>query len=390
LPGVWFVHPSPPPRERQPHLLIAPYRRALFRSLDRLGFRFLFVVGKAESGFVDPGVRHWSVLHGRSLGPYRTGFAPALLRTAGRGQYDVWLASILNWWPTHASFPIVEARRKPFVLWTEDWWWPHLPLGENELRRYNQAILRNAAGVIVAGTMARDFAVAGGASEERVFVAYNSTEDLGERPWAEEDRLTVRASLAPNDAEFVCLFMNRLVRYKGLDLLLHAWQTVERNDPGAHLAVVGEGPQRAEAQALTKHLGLTRVRFLPPEPYDRVHLLYRACDVYVHPARFLSNERVKAEAWGFTLNEAMSVGTPVIATTAVAAAADLIEHRATGLSVPADEPEPLAAALLEARDDPHRLAALGTAGMRRVHQAFRPEQQAAAFEAAVAYARDSA
>jgi glycosyltransferase involved in cell wall biosynthesis len=251
-------------------------------------------------------------------------------------------------------------------------------------------ILRNSDAVIVAGTKARDFAVAGGAHEERVFVAFNSTENLGERPWGKEDLASVRASLARRDAEFICLFMNRLVRYKGLDVLLDAWQTVERRDPGAHLAVVGEGPQRAEWQALAELRGLTRVRFMRPAAYERVHLLYRACDLYIHPARFLSSERVKAEAWGFTLNEAMSVGTPVLATTAVAAAADLVDHGVTGLLAPAGEAAALAAAILDVRADPDRLAVIGSAGRFRVEQAFRADQQAAMFEEAIIYAAETA
>jgi glycosyltransferase involved in cell wall biosynthesis len=154
--------------------------------------------------------------------------------------------------------------------------------------------------------------------------------------------------------------------------------------------VVGDGPQRNEWQALAEDRGLTRVRFLPPAPYERVHLLYRACDLYIHPARFLCTERVKAEAWGFTLNEAMSVGTPVLATTAVAAAADLVEHGVTGLLAPAGDAEALAAALADARADLQLLAEIGAAGRRRIQQDFRADQQAAIFQAAVIRAAEQA
>lgn len=364
---------------------MAPYREGLFRALDRRGVRFLFVGpdGAPRREILDPGLRRWSAIDARSLGPYRNGVAPALLPRAAGGAYDVWLGSILNWWPTHAAFPLVRGRRKPFALWMEDWWWPDVAFGAAALKRYNEAILTKADAVIAAGTKAREFALAAGTREEKVFVAYNSTESLGERGWDEQELDALRASLAAPHAEFVCLFMNRLVPYKGLDVLLRAWRTVEARDPGAHLAVVGEGPAHAEWEALSEEFGLTRVRFHAPAPHDRVHLLYRASDLYIHPARFLPGERVKAEAWGFTLNEAMSVGTPVLATTAVAAAHDMIEEGVTGRIVPPSNVDALARAILDARGDPRRLADIGQAGRRKVEADFRPEKQAAAFEAAV-------
>jgi glycosyltransferase involved in cell wall biosynthesis len=336
-----------------------------------------------QPSIVDPGLRRWSAVNARAVGPYRTGVAPAVLRYAARGDYDVWIASILNWWPTHAAFPVVCGRGKPFLLWIEDWWWPHVAVGGAALRRYNSTILRKADAVIVAGTKAHHFALAAGARRDQTFVALNSTELMGARSWTTADVAQTREQLAHSTAQFLCLFMNRLVRYKGLDVLLHAWRGVEAHNPHAHLAVVGEGPERARCETLANDLELRRVRFFPSLPYARVHLAYRASDLYVHPARFLSGERVKAEAWGFTLNEAMSVGTPVLATDAVAAARDLIDPGVTGLLVPSGEASSLTEAIVSASENREQLMKIGLAGRRKVEKEFVAEKQALSFASAV-------
>ena len=67
------------------------------------------------------------------------------------------------------------------------------------------------------------------------------------------------------------------------------------------------------------------------------------------------------------VNEAFDQGVPVIATTAVGAAAGgLVRHEETGLVVPAGDAPALAAALRRLHDDPALRARLGAAGRAAV------------------------
>ena len=73
------------------------------------------------------------------------------------------------------------------------------------------------------------------------------------------------------------------------------------------------------------------------------------------------------EPWGLVVNEAFDQGVPVIATTAVGAAAGgLVRHEQTGLVVPAGDAAALAAALRRLHDDPALRARLGAAGRAAV------------------------
>jgi glycosyltransferase involved in cell wall biosynthesis len=69
------------------------------------------------------------------------------------------------------------------------------------------------------------------------------------------------------------------------------------------------------------------------------------------------------EPWGLVVNEAFDREVPVIATTAVGAAAGgLVRHERTGLVVPAGDPAALADALRRLHADPALRQRLGTAG----------------------------
>jgi glycosyltransferase involved in cell wall biosynthesis len=66
------------------------------------------------------------------------------------------------------------------------------------------------------------------------------------------------------------------------------------------------------------------------------------------------------EPWGLVVNEAMSTGTPVIASDAVGAAAGgLVRDGKNGLVVPEREPETLAAAMKALLEDPQHARSLG-------------------------------
>jgi len=68
------------------------------------------------------------------------------------------------------------------------------------------------------------------------------------------------------------------------------------------------------------------------------------------------------EPWGLVCNEAMHLGLPVIATTAVGAAAGgLVRHERNGLVVPARDPDALAAAIVRLHADPGLRIRLGRA-----------------------------
>jgi glycosyltransferase involved in cell wall biosynthesis len=108
--------------------------------------------------------------------------------------------------------------------------------------------------------------------------------------------------------ELVIGYAGRLVREKGVDLLLEAMSSL---DGKWRLLIQGSGPEQGQLQALAKRLDVDdRVSFrghwMPSLELPR---FYRQLDVLVVPTRSLPNW---VEQFGRVLVEAMACGVPVI------------------------------------------------------------------------------
>jgi glycosyltransferase involved in cell wall biosynthesis len=153
------------------------------------------------------------------------------------------------------------------------------------------------------------------------------------------------------------LALGRLHPNKGFDLLLRA---LARLPPGtAHLSLAGEGPERERLTRLARELGVAdRVAFLGWRA-DAGALL-AACDALVCPSRHEPLGNVVLEAW--------SAARPVVAA-AAQGPTELIRDGETGLLVPKEAPEALAATLAALLADPARAASLAAAGRAEFERA---------------------
>lgn len=154
------------------------------------------------------------------------------------------------------------------------------------------------------------------------------------------------------------VFVGLLVPRKGLSTLLHALATPGTAPPGATLTVVGDGPQRQEAEAEARRLGC-RADFLGFR--GDVPDLLRAHDALVLPSTMEQQPLVVAEA--------MAAGKPVLATD-TGGVADMLGG-AGHLAAPGSAAD-LAAGLraLFADPDPGRTGRLLAA---RARERFTPE-----------------
>jgi glycosyltransferase involved in cell wall biosynthesis len=125
---------------------------------------------------------------------------------------------------------------------------------------------------------------------------------------------------SPEREKDLLLFAGQLIRGKGLDVLLHAMLKLGQS---ARLIVAGTGRQGKLFETMCDQLGLRhRVQFVGRLSRDQLHLLYRRATVVVVPSRY-------PETFGLVGVEAMSHGTPVIATT-VGAIGEWLEDGCTG------------------------------------------------------------
>ena len=160
--------------------------------------------------------------------------------------------------------------------------------------------------------------------------------------------------------------IGRLIRVKGFDVLLEAFEAARADLPELTLEIAGDGPLRGELERSAPDGVSFLGRVSPVAP-----LLERSLAVVV-PSR--------GEGFGMVALEAMERGRAVVATT-VGGLPELVEDGVSGLLVPAEDRAALREAMLSVARDPARSAAMGRAGRERALAAFGPDRPAEALEA---------
>jgi glycosyltransferase involved in cell wall biosynthesis len=140
------------------------------------------------------------------------------------------------------------------------------------------------------------------------------------------------------------LFLCRLDIDKGLPESIEAFALAKARWPAVTLTVVGDGPDRARAEAVVARLGLQDVRFLGHIAGARKIELFDEADVYLFPTAFF-------EGMPNSLLEAMASGLPVI-TRPVGGIRDFFEHERMGFITESRDPRVLAGFLERLIADP--------------------------------------
>ncbi|HEY5057726.1 MAG TPA: glycosyltransferase family 4 protein [Gaiellaceae bacterium] len=222
------------------------------------------------------------------------------------------------------------------------------------LRLARDLELRHAAHVFTPSSYLRELAISWGVRGDRVSVLPNPAPPLP--AFASRDELRRSFELNGNTLAFA----GRLTAQKSLDVALAALVRVD----GVTLLIAGEGDQRAPLERRTAELGLTeRVRFLGPQPRERVLELFRAADAAVLSSSW--------ENFPHTVVEALATGTPVLAT-ATGGVAEVVHDGENGLLVPAGDPSALADAVRRYFADDALRERLRTAAAPSV-EAYAPE-----------------
>jgi glycosyltransferase involved in cell wall biosynthesis len=128
-----------------------------------------------------------------------------------------------------------------------------------------------------------------------------------------------------NEQDICLVYVGRLVKMKGLQILLESFKEANREVETLKLLIVGDGPLRDELVEKTRGYGLVdRVLFLGSIPPDELPLIYAASDIAVLPSAYEGLSRM--------LLEAMACGKAVIASD-IPANRELITNGQDGLLV---------------------------------------------------------
>ena len=182
----------------------------------------------------------------------------------------------------------------------------------------------------------------------------------------------------PPEAQFLLLFVGRLVEKKGGGDLLTAFSLLPKAlQVKSALWIVGDGAEAARLKQQSSALGIVqRVRFWGRLSNHLLPEFYAAADLFVAPS--VEAASGDTEGQGVVILEAFASGTCVVATR-VGGITEVIEDGVTGLLVDPRNPLKLSVAIEELLHDPERRRRLAENALRKVRENYDWEKVAAEF-----------
>lgn len=149
------------------------------------------------------------------------------------------------------------------------------------------------------------------------------------------------------------LFCGQMIRRKGVDLLLIAFDRLIAKGFDAELMLVGREAELGDFMPAVGRQARARIHYEGFQAPDRLPEYFSQCDVFVLPSRH--------DGWGVVVNQALGAGLPVVTSNAVGAGLDLVEHGVNGLHCKAGNVESLQTAMESLAADRGRARRLGEA-----------------------------
>lgn len=246
-----------------------------------------------------------------------------------------------------AGLPVVRTEHLPYLL-TD-------PVQKAEYRAMLLCVDRRIA---VSEAVLRSHSEAGGG---KLTLVRNGIEQKSGRPLS----AAARQELGLMETDKLLLMVARFTPQKGHAVLLSAVPAVLAHEPHAKFVLVGRGPEQNAIEKRICEAGLERtVEVLGPR--DDVPDLLASADLFLLPSHF--------EGLPLALLEAMAAGVPVVATT-IGGTVEAIGG-AHPFLVPADDPQALSGAILEALRDAAKRERAAAAAQARFAAHFSVERMA--------------
>jgi phosphatidylinositol alpha-1,6-mannosyltransferase len=219
-----------------------------------------------------------------------------------------------------------------------------------------------AAGIVAVSRATADDVARLGVARSRIHVVPPAI-DLGDWEPAARDRREEVANSLGVEGKRVLFTVSRLIRRKGISTMIRALPRILQAEPNAVYVVAGSGEEEGALRRLAVDLGLEdRVMFTGPVTEEVKKALYGICEVFVLPCRSLPDGDV--EGFGIVFLEAAASGKPAVAGRS-GGVVDAVADEETGLLVPPDSPDALAAAVVRVLGDEELARRLGSQGRAR-------------------------
>jgi glycosyltransferase involved in cell wall biosynthesis len=354
--------------------IIAPYRIPVFNSLAHRPEVELHVIFLSEN---DASLRQWRVYKDeikfqydvlpswrQRFGRYNLLLNRGVFSALNKITPDVVLCGGYNYLASWESAGWAKVHRVPLLLWSES-------TALDQRRRHRvveflkKRFLRLCQAFVVPGRSALQYLKDLGIRDELIFTAPNAVDihlfaTLAGETRRDEPQVRTRLSLPLR----YFLYVGRLVRAKGVFDLVEAYARLNdeiRTKVG--LVFVGDGADRLELVEHASRIAPGTMQFPGFVHREGLPEFYALAEALICPTH--------SDTWGLVVNEAMSCGLPVIATSVAGCVADLVQDGWNGFVVPPADPSQLAAAMARLAGDAGLRIEMGSRSVQRV-EAYSP------------------
>ena len=267
------------------------------------------------------------------------GFAKGLISKA-LGDYDILVGgswdTIQELIETLFLFIITKLRRKPFIIWREEWGWKRpSTFKEKGLEAMVKFITRHIDAMLVPGILHKKyFNKTIGVTKDKIHIMPNVSNISENIQYTQKE-----------DKHKTVLYVGRLIERKGVIFLLEAFNRLNDALDDVELIIVGSGEEDYKLKNYVQDNSMNNLVFTGRVDNERLKEYYIKSNLVVVP----SINHQMADPWVFVLNEAMYYCNPIIATDAVGAAPDMIDYN--GFIVEEQNSEQLYEAMLKILSD---------------------------------------
>ena len=288
---------------------------------------------------------------------------------------DVVTATSPQFFSAVAGWLLGAIRRVPFVFELGDIWPASIvavgamkpSLALRVMEKLELFLYRRSASVVALTSAFKENLISRNIDGDKIAVVMNGVDLSKYSPKERTADLAKEWGLSDN---FVIGYIGTHGMAHGLHNVVDAAACL-REDRRAKFLFVGDGAEREGLIASARERNLENVVFRPPAPKELMPDIWSLCDVaLVH----LRNAPVFSEVMPSKVFEAMAMGVPILLAAPKGEASKVLAREGAGLHVAPEEPDALAAAVVELANDSDLRKRLGEAGHRSAAKYTRVNQ----------------
>lgn len=280
---------------------------------------------------------------------------PSVLKWLDKRKFDIFVVGGYSTPTGMLAVEYLHLKKIPFFLNSDGGFIKNDTVFKQAIKKH---FISKATAWLSTGKKTNEYLMHYGAKKEKIYI-YPFTslkkEDILVRPIIKEEKEILKKKLNIKE-EKIIVSVGQFINRKGFDVLLKSCENIPE-DCGVY--IIGGQPTQ-EYIDIKSELKLNNIYFIQFKSKEELKKYYMASDLFVLPTR--------EDIWGLVVNEAMSMGLPVITTDRCVAGLELVENYNNGFLVPVNDIDMLAQKMNEILSDDKLRNKMGENNLDKIQQ----------------------